>query len=289
MILLIDALAPWSPNSHEPAEDCQVIQMAVDPLFSQTPVRNFRSDLSLPGEIAPSILALKSELDALAPDHVERNRKRKKVVASQNAASRKAMNNKLQADRNAGHLTKALVSAVLSDALKDHDATVFAELGCQLPFMDLNEAEAWFESPHSGGLGWGVPAAMGFKLAKPARTVVSTIGDGSYIFSNPVACHQIAEALGISIIVIVLNNSEWGAVRQSVLDLYPDGYAAKANSVPLTELSPSPDFTMIAQASRAWAKSATSLDQLQSAIQQAILHTQSNKGLALIEVAVARN
>jgi len=289
VILVIDALAPWSPNALEPCDDCQVIQLAVDPLFSQTPVRNFRSDLSLPGEIGPSILALKSELGSLISSHVERNEKRRKAVAQHNAASRKATDDKLRLDRANPHLTKALVSRILSDALKDFDATIFAELGCQLPFMELDNAEAWFESPHSGGLGWGLPAAMGYKLAKPERTVVSTVGDGSYIFSNPVACHQVAETLGISIIVIVLNNSEWGAVRKSVLDLYPNGYASKANSVPLTDLSPSPDFTMIAKASRAWAKSVKSLDQLEVALHQAISHTQSNKGLALIEVTVSRN
>lgn len=289
VILLIDALAPWSPDVQEPNEDCTVIQMAVDPLFAQTPVRNFRSDLSLPGEIAPSILALKSELDRLAPGRTARNNARREMVAKQNAASRADMDLKLQADRSAEQLTKALVSSVLSDALKETDATVFAELGCQMPFMDIASADAWFESPHSGGLGWGVPAAMGYKLAKPEKTVVTTIGDGSYIFSNPVACHQIAEAMGISIVVIVLNNAEWGAVRRSVLDMYPRGYAAKANAVPLTELSPSPDFTMIAKASRAWARSVKSLNQLEAEIKQALAHTQANKGLALIEVAVARN
>ena len=68
------------------------------------------------------------------------------------------------------------------------------------------------------------------------------MGDGSYIFANPVACHQIAEALELPVLVIVLNNAEWGAVRQSVLGVYPDGYARAANAMPLTSLRPTPDF-----------------------------------------------
>jgi acetolactate synthase-1/2/3 large subunit len=39
----------------------------------------------------------------------------------------------------------------------------------------------------------------------------------------------------------------WGAVRQSTLDVYPDGKAAKANVMPLTELRPSPDFERVAE------------------------------------------
>ena len=75
------------------------------------------------------------------------------------------------------------------------------------------------------------------------------MGDGSYIFANPTACHQIAEAMGLAPLIIVLNNAEWGAVRNSVTGLYPDGFAAKANEMPLTALKPSPDFTHTAQAS----------------------------------------
>ncbi len=46
-----------------------------------------------------------------------------------------------------------------------------------------------------------------------------------------------------------------GAVRQSVLGLYPDGPAVRTNAMPLTQLSPALDFTLVAQASRAWARS----------------------------------
>ena len=75
---------------------------------------------------------------------------------------------------------------------------------------------------------------MGIKLADPDRLVVATMGDGSYLFANPVACHQVAEAHGIAVLTVVLNNAGYGAVRQLVLGLYPTGYAAKADDVPLT-------------------------------------------------------
>ena len=46
------------------------------------------------------------------------------------------------------------------------------------------------------------------------RTVVATVGDGSYLFANPVACHQVAEALDLPILTVVINNGVWNAVRQ---------------------------------------------------------------------------
>jgi acetolactate synthase-1/2/3 large subunit len=46
-------------------------------------------------------------------------------------------------------------------------------------------------------------------------------------------------------LTIVANNMSWHAVRQSTLDVFPDGAAAKANVMPLTALTPSPDFEKV--------------------------------------------
>jgi acetolactate synthase-1/2/3 large subunit len=127
---------------------------------------------------------------------------------------------------------------------------------------------------------------MGMQLADPKRLVVATMGDGSYIFANPAACHQIAEALRLPVLLIVLNNREWGAVRQSVLGLYPDGHAARSNAMPLTSLSPTPDFVQIAKASRAWARRVEDGADLPQALRAAIRHVTAKRSHALIEVSV---
>jgi acetolactate synthase I/II/III large subunit len=106
------------------------------------------------------------------------------------------------------------------------------------------------------------------------------------MFSNPVACHQIAEALGLPVLVVILNNSEWGAVRQSVLGIYPDGYAARTNVMPLTALSPTPDFTKVAEASRAWARKVTLGADLPAVLEAALEHIRTKGTLALLDVTV---
>ena len=140
-------------------------------------------------------------------------------------------------------MTKEWVSLCLSRAVAGEEATILSELGCPMAPMTLDHHRAWYQEPHAGGLGWSFPAALGMQLADRDRLIVATMGDGSYMFANPVACHQIAEALALPILVVVVNNGEWGAVRQSVLGVYPDGYAARTNAMPLTQLSPVPDFT----------------------------------------------
>ena len=154
--------------------------------------------------------------------------------------------------------------------------------------MTLSEHNAWYQEPHSGGLGWSFPCALGMQLANHDRLIVATMGDGSYMFSNPVACHQIAEAMQLPILVLVLNNSEWGAVRQSVLGVYPDGYASRANTIPLISLEPSPDFTKVAEASRAWAACVHKGSDLPATLAAAIDHVTNRRSHALVEIRVAK-
>ena len=183
-------------------------------------------------------------------------------------------------------MTKDFVSLTLSNAIEGRDAAVLSELGCPMAPMTLTHHQAWYQEPHSGGLGWSFPAALGMKLARRERLVVATMGDGSYMFANPVACHQIAEALELPILILVVNNAEWGAVRQSVLGIYPDGYAAKTNRMPLTALSPVPDFVKVAEASRAYARRVTDGAELAGAIAAAIAHIEEKGTLALLDVQV---
>ncbi|MBD9527346.1 thiamine pyrophosphate-requiring protein [Paracoccus sp. PAR01] len=267
VILVLDALAPWSPDIHPLRPGCKVIQMGQDPLFQRSPVRHFRSDLTIACDLDRGLIALRDTMATLL--RTAGTAERVAQVTARNAAARKTVLKRAEAGR-AAPMTKEWVSLCLSRAIDGRKATILSELGCPLPPMKLSDHRAWYQEPHSGGLGWSFPAALGMQLADPSRLVVATMGDGSYMFSNPVACHQIAEALRLPILVMILNNGEWGAVRQSVTGLYPDGFAARANRMPLTSLAPLPDFTMIARASRAHAERVEDGDALSAAIARAL-------------------
>ncbi len=286
LVVVLDCLAPWGPDSHKLPADCKVIQIGQNPLYARFPARHFPADISLAGETADVILALKDALGPLSAEHADVCHARFKKVAAQNRAIRQRALQ--EADDGAKTpMTKAYVSRCLSDAIGDKAATVFSELGCPLEPMDLDHFQAWYQEPHSGGLGWSFPAALGFALADRNRLVVATMGDGSYMFANPTACHQIAEALSLPLLILVLNNNEWGAVRQSVTGMYPDGYAAKANRMPLTSLTPSPDFTKVAEASRAWTAKVENPGDLSATLVRAIRHIEQTGCHALVEIAIA--
>lgn len=284
VVVVLDCLAPWWPEKHPLRPDAKVINIGPDPLFSRFPVRGFRSDLSIGGENSVTLPALFAAMRDL-PRDADALGARRRRLAQASQALRQKLRAQAQADSARG-ITKALVSLRLGEALAGLKSSVFSELGTQLGVLRREEHRSWFQEPHSGGLGWSVPAALGAQLAEPERICVATPGDGSYIFANPTACHQVAEALALPVLVIVLNNAEWGAVRDSVKGLYPEGHAARANEMPLTALKPSPDFTQTAAASRAWARRVSDPAELDSAVAAALKVVREERRQALLDVQV---
>jgi acetolactate synthase-1/2/3 large subunit len=286
VILVIDSLAPWSPDIHQPAAGCSVIQMGPDPLQSRFPVRNFQSQLSIATETADglcSLLAAMPKRTARRQEAIDRRRDEVMDAATRDRAAVAAL-----ADTDSsGRMTKAWVSRCIGAAVRGREATILSELGAPLAPMGLSQHGSWRQEPCSGGLGWSFPCGMGMKLAEPDRLVIATMGDGSYMFANPVACHQVAEAYRIPLVAVILNNAEWGAVRQSVMGLYPAGHAARTNTMPLTSLQPSPDFAAVARASRAYAETVEKAEDLAPALSRAMAAAEEEGRPALLDVKVA--
>jgi acetolactate synthase I/II/III large subunit len=287
VVLVLDCLAPWSPATHKLAPGCKVIQAGPDPLYSRFPVRNFQADLGLAGETPDIILGLQRALQPYRAEHRDALAIRHASVAAKAREFRAATRQAAEQGGRSELMTKAWVGMCLSRAIEGHDAVVLSELGCPLDPLTLRAAGSWYQEPHSGGLGWSVPCALGMQLASPERLVVATMGDGSYMFANPVACHQIAEALALPVLLLVLNNREWGAVRHSVLGTYPNGYASRTNQMPLVSLDPTPDFTKVASASRAWTARVDLAADLPEILAAAIAHVTTQRTQALVEIRVA--
>jgi acetolactate synthase-1/2/3 large subunit len=284
VVVVLNSLSPWWPDKHKLAVDAKVINIGPDPVFSRFPVRNFRSDLTIAGETAFTIPALIEAMDKLVRDEKVLEARRERLSRA-SAEIRDLLASQAKADTARG-ITKSYVSHCLGEALDGLKASVFSELGTSLGTLKRTQHKSWFQEPHSGGLGWSFPTALGAQLAEPDRICVATMGDGSYMFANPTVCHQIAEALDLPVLVIVLNNEEWGAVRASVKGMYPDGFASRANEIPLTALKPSPDFTYTAAASRAWARRVSDPAELPKVLEQALKVVREDRRSALLDIRV---
>ena len=283
VVLALDCDIPWIEATQRPPERTTLIHIGPDPHFLRMPVRGYRTDLAIASEPAAFIKALTQEM-ADEPFGTTQE-ERLQALKQANIDWRDRTRERAWAGNGAPVSTEWL-SLCLSEALEGADAAVFSELGALPGAMALTGPNQFFVNPHSGGLGWGMPAALGAKLARPEKTVVAVVGDGTYIFANPTACQQISEALGLPTLTIIKNNGQWNAVRRSVVNAYPDGAAAKANQMPLTSLEPMPDFLKVAEASRAHTERVEHGKDMPAALRRALRAMRDEGRQAVIEVRV---
>ncbi|HEV7534181.1 MAG TPA: thiamine pyrophosphate-dependent enzyme, partial [Acidimicrobiia bacterium] len=67
-----------------------------------------------------------------------------------------------------------------------------------------------------GGLGWGVPAALGVKLARPDQPVLCIVGDGSVMYS--IQALWTAAHAGIPVVIAVVNNRQYGILKMNLVE-----------------------------------------------------------------------
>lgn len=279
VVLAIDTEVPWIQRNQSPSKGAKIIHLGVDPLFTRMPARSYQNDLAIMSDPVNGIEALAAAMTG------RQNLERFNIIRETNEA-RRADARARALKGNGSPMTPAYVATCVSNILGE-DGRVFNELGAPAPFMDLKGPNRAMSNPYSGGLGWGVPAALGASLAEPSRLNIACVGDGSYIFANPVACHQIAEAHNLPVLIIVMNNGIWNAVRRAARNVYPEGNADKMNIMPLTSLQPMPDFCRIAEASRGYAERVETGDDLPGALDRALNAIRKEKRHALLELKVA--
>lgn len=283
VVIVVNALAPWIPARHRLRPDAKVIHIGNDPHHVRFPIRGFAADAALTGDSSVVISALHAAMVQLGARDFSR---RFNALAKRNEDRRQKA--AAFADLGAGSpMSKAWVSKCVSDLVNREGGVVVTEMGVDPAYMDFREPGGFIGAAVSGGLGWGVPAGLGVQLADRERLVVATIGDGSYMFANPVVCHQIAEALHLPLLIIVFNNGVWNAVRRSTLDIFPDGLASKANRMPVTSLEPAPDYCKIAEASRAWTVRIEKGSDLPGALDRAVEVIRNERRQAFVEVLTA--
>ena len=278
-VLALDAMVPWMPAEQDIPAGCKVVQAGADPLFSDLPVRGFPADVAIAGSPAAVLEALAA---AMAPPPEGRARE----VARRCREAREARLAAAEAGGASAPMSPGWVARCLDRALPG-GAMIFNELGAPMAALTVRDPLGYFGGSLAGGLGWGLPAALGAKLARPDRFVVACVGDGSYMFANPVACHQAGAALGLPVLALVFNNGLYNAVRRAALSVYPDGHASRANAMPLTSLAPAPRYDLIMQASGGHGERVADPEALPDALARAIRAVAGEGRQALLDIAVS--
>lgn len=85
-------------------------------------------------------------------------------------------------------------------------------------------------APTSGAMGYGIPAALAAKLLHPSKPVVVVAGDGDFLMSAQELAT--AQQYGAAIIVLVVDNGQYGTIRMHQAQHYPGRFYGTALANP---------------------------------------------------------
>ncbi len=150
-------------------------------------------------------------------------------------------------------------------------------------FIKYERPNAWLNSGGAGTMGYGVPAAMGAKVAQPDRIVWAIDGDGCFQMTN----QELATCTinNIPIKVAIINNSSLGMVRQWQ-SLFYDGRHSFTDLNTGHGTAMVPDFVKMADAYGALGIRVTKLDEVDAAIK---LANETNDRPVVIDFIVSRD
>jgi benzoylformate decarboxylase len=109
--------------------------------------------------------------------------------------------------------------------------------------IDADDPQSYF-GLRGGGIGWGLPAAIGVKLALPSRPVVGLIGDGSAMYT----CQALwtAARYRVPVVWVILNNGSYRILKQRLNNLR--GHAAQQDTyIGMDLVDPAIDFVGLAR------------------------------------------
>jgi benzoylformate decarboxylase len=151
--------------------------------------------------------------------------KRRERVALDNAGERAELELKAQLGASQSPMPAlALVHAVAQATPAGAtivDETISSAAGVRT-FYRCEDAKSFF-GLRGGGIGWGLPAAIGVKLALPQRPVVALIGDGSAMYTCQglwTAAHE-----SVPVVFVIFNNASYRILKQRTLAL--KGFSAE--------------------------------------------------------------
>lgn len=142
-------------------------------------------------------------------------------------------------------------------------------------FYPFSYPRQWLTSGGLGTMGYGLPAALGAKVAMPEKTVINFTGDGSILMNIQELMTAVESQ--IPVINVILNNQFLGMVRQWQTFFYDKRYSS-------TDLTMQPDFVKLVESFGGRGFRVKSKEEFDKAIEEAV----ASNTVCMIDVNVDR-
>lgn len=226
LIVTIASRQPWYPLANIPKK-ARIVTIDDTPFRDHVVYQPSSAERFLEGDVAANLALLVAALKAgdINTDAVARRRAHWDSAATARAAETRTM---LDGARAATAISPALLAATLSELAPA--GTIFVDETITHRPAIVRHLQT--EGPGSyfrvhGGLGQAMGVALGAKLAAPDRMLVTTLGDGTFLYNPAVQALAFARTNDLATLTVIFNNHGYNAMRKDQEGYFPDGVAAK--------------------------------------------------------------
>jgi len=197
---------------------------------------------------------------------------------------RKGLEARAAEDEDADPMSPIVLMRELAAALPD-DAVVVNESvtsgGTLRAWLRLKDEHSFFQAK-GGGLGFGLPAAVGVKLALPHRPVVGLVGEGSAMYA--IQGLWTAAHYDLPVVFVICNNAQYRILKAGLLAFRSEP-AKQGKFIGMDLVQPEIDFVKLAESMGVAAQRITKAQEVGPALRQAL----SRRGPSLIDVPLDRS
>ena len=271
------------PSETEPMPaGLPIIQLDID---SWELGKNYPAKVAILGDPKATLPELTASLHAQMSEHA-RGRARDRLAAARAAhgAERDSLRAKGLAETGKRPMQPLALNTAVSAVLPKDVVVIEEALTSGIGLRRLiasDDAQSLF-ALRGGGIGWGLPATIGAKLALPDRPVLGLIGDGSAMYT----CQALwtAARYRINVVWVIYNNSSYRILKQRLNA--SRGHAAQTdNFVGMDLIDPAVDFVGLARSLGIKAERATSEAEAADLVKQGL----AGGGPLLIDVPLDRS
>jgi acetolactate synthase-1/2/3 large subunit len=289
VVLLLESAPPWHPPSKGPGAGCKVISIGQDPDRALRPYSGYPCDVQICGPAATNLQALTQIVRDLqghrkaAPYEERATRLHDNHRRLRDAAREEALTARDASPIDPRWLGYAFNEALPTDAVVVNELIVHSQVLNR--YLERSRARCYMRS--FGGLGQGLPNALGMKLVMPDRLGVAAVGDGSFNYNPVVACFGLCQERGMPILTVIFNNHGYASQQGGLEHHYPDGYGARSGGRELaTAITPRPDYPKLGEAFGGWGQAVDHPAEIVPALKCGIEAVREGKP-ALVDVSVA--
>jgi len=292
VILVVDSDVPYIPTQVTPRSDATIVQIDVDPIKERIPLWSFPLTSAIRADSARALELVAGYAAELLTDgdkaRIETRRAELTARHNERRAARKASAQAMQYTRP---LTAEWLGYCIGQLQREAPECVFVDESLTSHVavwnhVDTDEPETMYGSGGSS-LGWGLGAALGIKLAKPDRPVVLVVGDGSFIFGEPLAAIWASQMNQAPILAIVFNNGAYNANKAPLISAYPKGYSVQGRHFVGTDLAPSPRYDLLAAVVGAVGARVEDPVEVLPALRRGLEHVRAGRSV-ILDVILAR-